>query len=138
MKRFFFVACTLLFSTLVLASTPPEPVIKAFKQRFPAAAGVKWEKEKGNEWEANFSLHKTKMSANFSPEGQWLETETAIPLSQLPAKVSAAVRQDNKGFRLTGAARIERAKSGTVYETELKAGKRKKEVFYQADGTSIH
>jgi hypothetical protein len=126
------------FSSFTLkSSTPPEIVLKAFKQKFPGAINIKWGKENKTEWEAAFILDNVNFSANYTSSGDWLETEKEIPVTKLPNEVLAAIQKADKNCSIVGAAFIENSKSETTYEADIKSGLKKKEVFYKPDGTII-
>ncbi|HEX5003313.1 MAG TPA: PepSY-like domain-containing protein [Bacteroidia bacterium] len=126
-----------IYAQAVYAGAPPQAVKDAFTQKFPAARDVKWGKENKNEWEAEFVSNGTKTSVNFSNDGKWVETETEIAVSELPAAVKAAIEKEHNGYSITEADRIERA-TGILYEVDLKSGMKKKEVHYSAEGAAVH
>ncbi|MEZ4927461.1 MAG: PepSY-like domain-containing protein [Saprospiraceae bacterium] len=106
--------------------TPPEVIISAFKQKFQNVSELKWSKEKNGDWEAEFEQNEMDMSANFSANGTWLETETEIKVSDLPTSVQNALT----GKKVKEAAKIERADGSIVYEAEVKH----KDLLYDASG----
>ncbi|MCX6350809.1 MAG: PepSY-like domain-containing protein [Bacteroidetes bacterium] len=68
----------------------PEAVTAAFNKKFADAKEVKWDKENEHEYEAEFKWDGKDVSANFSDAGEWMETESAIPYTDLPAAVASA------------------------------------------------
>ena len=75
----------------------PEAVKNAFAKMFPGATNVKWGKENAKEYEAEFKLNKQAVSANFGLDGSWVETETVIPVTDLPAAVTTAINTKYPG-----------------------------------------
>ena len=134
-KSILTVLSILFFSTLTFAGTPPAEVQKAFEQKFAKATNIKWAKENSKEWEAEFTLDGTKVSANFSNDGTWVETEKEISVSELPSKVSASIKQQNPNCEIVSAYKIESATKPTKYEADIKTGKTKKELILFEDGT---
>ena len=124
-----FALCSL---ATAFAATPPEAVLKAFKQKYPDAQDVDWSKEKNGEWEAEFELpgNSKEMSTTFSADGKWLETETEIEFSELPAPVRSVLQ----GKKVKEAARIEKADGTTVYEAEVK----RKDMLFDASGKMVN
>ena len=126
MKNFIILALLFLgFSTTSQAqkskSTPSAE--KAFQQKFAGSTEAKWEMEKKNEYEVTFIMKGKKGSANFSGTGEWLETEMAIPTSDVPKAVSEAFIKAFAG-----------AKIKEVYKIESKDGKNYFEIEYDLKG----
>lgn len=76
------------------AQDVPSKVKEAFSKKFPNAQQVEWGKENATEFEAEFTLNSTHMSANFDPQGNWKETEVEITHSNLPAAVQKTLKSD--------------------------------------------
>lgn len=97
----------------------PTPVKTAFQKNFPHAKVEKWEKE-GVNFEAEFELNKTEQSVLFDANGNLLETEVEIKLTQLPKGVLEYVKANYNGQKLKEAAKITDAKGTVTYEAEIK------------------
>ena len=113
----------------------PDPVKAAFNSKFPGASEIKWEKESKDELEANFKMNNTDVSANFKLNGTWVETETTIPASELPALVSNAVNAKYPGAVYERTEKIEKAGGKIMYEVNIKVNRKKKELELNEDGT---
>lgn len=137
MRNLLLISVFLFSSCVLLAGTPPETVLKAFKQKFPDATNVKWGKESKTEWEASFMISNVNTSANFSVSGAWLETEKEIPVTNIPAVIVSEIQKADKNGKIVGASVIENSKSETIYEADVKSGIKRREVLYKPDGTII-
>lgn len=130
-KIMLFSLFALFLGATAYSANPPAAVVAAFKQKFPNAQDVDWSKEKNGDWEAEFELPgNSEMSATFAADGRWLETETEIAFSALPAPIIAAL----EGKKVKEAARIEKADGSTVYEAEV----RRKDFLFDASGKRLN
>jgi len=112
----------------------PDAVTKAFNAKFPGATDIKWGKENAKEYEAEFKLNNTAISANFGRDGNWAETETTIKAEDLPPAVPATIKTKYPGAAILLAERVEKAGGTTYYEVVVKQHNKKKELELSADG----
>ena len=131
----YFLVAVLLFSFTVFAQKTevPKVVKNSFTKLYPKVTDVKWDKE-GKEFEASFKVDKKDKSVLFDGEGNALETESAIELSQLPSGIDKYVTENYKGYKISGAAKIVNSKGETTYEAEVTKGKEKKDLIFDANG----
>lgn len=133
------IAASALISLNVTAQTSknvPKNVKTAFSQKFAKATDVKWGKEGKTEWEAEFKMDGKAYSANYDLKGEWLETEYAITVNEIPAAVKTAIDKDYAGYKMKESEISETAK-GKVYEFELVKGKNKVEIAFDLNGKLI-
>lgn len=135
---------TLLFTAIMFVSATsvcqvnvPDAVKTAFNNKFPNATQVKWEKENKKELEANFKMNDTDVSANFGLDGSWVETETTIPTSELPAAVSNTVNKKYPGAIYGKTEKIEKPGGVTKYEVNIKLNRKKIELELNPDGSIV-
>jgi hypothetical protein len=138
MKNIFIVlttAITVCLSANCQGLKVPDAVKNAFTAKFPAATNVKWGKENAKEYEAEFKLGNNAVSANFKLDGSWVETESVIPESELPAAVKTAVSTKYPGAPVILAEKTEQPGNKILYEVTVKVNGKKKSVELKPDGT---
>ncbi len=120
------------FGQKIEASQVPVAVKAAFNKQFPGIKEVKWEKEKAN-YEANFKENGNKMAALFDSDGKWLETETGVNASLLPAGAKEYIAQNYKGAKIKEVAKLKMANGDENYEAEVKGI----DLIFDANGKFI-
>ena len=93
--------------------------------------------ENKKDYEANFEMNEVEQSAVFDANGNWIETETEIPVSQLPSAVSQAISKQFSGYKIKEPEMVEKA-TGKSYEVELTKGKETLEVVLSPKGEVIN
>jgi len=113
-------------------ANPPEAVSKAFSDKFGTVKGLKWDQE-DDEWEAEFKMNGTEMSASFDQSGTWLETETEIKEKDLPENIMNAVNAQFEGWEIEEAEKIE-TPDFKGYELAIEQDENEKEILVSEDG----
>jgi hypothetical protein len=137
MKKLVMIMSIVFVCSCAFAGTPPDTVKKAFAKKFPTATKVSWGVEGPKEWEAEFTLEGNKISANFSEDGTWLETEREIKAANLPKAVLASIKSKYNDWKIAEADKTETSKHGTIYEVDLKKGMKSKSLAFKENGMSI-
>lgn len=108
----------------------PAAVSAALTKKYPAAAKISWEKEKGN-FEANWGGKSGEdMSVTFTPAGVFVEQVEAIQPSALPAAATKYLQTTYKGAKVAEAGKVTDAAGKITYEAEVKH----KEVVFDETG----
>jgi hypothetical protein len=114
----------------------PQPVNKAFSEKYPAATSVKWASEEANEWEAEFKMNGMEMSASFDNSGKWLESEKEIAVKELPAAVSGSIAKEFAGYKIDEISVIE-SPDLNGFEVGLRKGEAVLEAVFDNAGKVI-
>jgi len=110
----------------------PEVVKSALIKKYPEAAKVSWEKEKGN-YEANWGGKSGEdNSVQFTPSGNFVEIVKAIPVSSLPANVATYVKVHYKS-KIKEAGKVTDAAGKTFFEAEIKG----KDLIFDENGNFV-
>ena len=107
----------------------PANVKSAFTQKYPGTKAKGWEKEDGN-FEVEFDNNKAEMTLVIDPNGNVLQTETEIKVSELPKAVADYCAQKYAGKRIKEVSKIVSAKGVTTYEAEID----KMDVIFDSTG----
>ncbi|WP_426671386.1 PepSY-like domain-containing protein [Mucilaginibacter sp. McL0603] len=128
-----FVLATLAGSAMaqdIKAKDVPAAVKETLTKKYPNATKVSWEKEKGN-YEANWGGKSGEdTSVQFTPAGAFVEEVNAIPVSQLPAAVSAYVKTNYNGAKIKEAGKVTDAAGNHFFESEIKG----KDLLFDESG----
>ena len=121
------------FAQKLKSSEVPSAVKTALAQKYPAAKDVAWENEKGNYEAAWGGKSKEDNEVLFTPEGNLVETVVAIPVTSLPAGVSAYVKKTYPGAKIKEAGKVTDASGKISYEAEVN----KKDLIFDESGNFI-
>ncbi|MDB5003108.1 MAG: hypothetical protein JWQ34_1333 [Mucilaginibacter sp.] len=127
MRKMFLMGIALIAASGVMAQDlkskdVPQVVKTALMSKYPQAAKVAWEKEKGN-YEANWGGKSGEdNSVVFTPVGTFVEIVKSIPISTLPATIAPYVAAHYKGAKIKEAGKVTDAAGKTMYEAEIKGG----------------
>ncbi len=110
---------TISFAQKIQKKNVPENVKSTFQKKYPTATDVKWDKE-GENYEASFDLNKTDNSVLIDAQGNIVETEVEIELTQLPKDILDYVKTHYAGKQAKESAKITDAKGTVTYEVEIK------------------
>jgi hypothetical protein len=112
-------------------SQVPSAVKTAFEKKYPSVK-ASWDKEDAN-YEANFKQGGKAMSAVIDKNGTIVETETDIPITELPRSVQDYMKKNYPGTKVEEAAKIVKANGDVNYEAEV----HHKDVIFDANGKFI-
>jgi hypothetical protein len=139
MKSIYVLITMLLFSFTLLGqgAKVPKEVKAAFEKQYPNTADVKWSKEGNKGYEADFKLEGKNISVVLDKKGEIKETETSIPVSELPKPITPFIEKKHTGSNITAAYKIVNSKGKVTFETEITKGKKTKELIFDQDGKHI-
>ena len=115
----------------IKASAVPAAVKNKFAALYPNVKSEKWEKEGAN-YEAEFDQNKSEISVLFDADGNLIETETEIAVSELPQATKDYCAKNFPGKKIHEASKIVSANGTVTYEAEVDA-----DYIFDASGNFI-
>jgi hypothetical protein len=116
------------------AMKAPDAVQQAFSQNFAQVTSETWHKMASGNWYADFSEDSLEAKAEFTPDGNWIATRTALSPAQLPDTLTEAIREQFPSATVSQATRIQRADVAPYYQITLEAGTGEKEILANDKG----
>lgn len=140
MKNLFFTVVVVLILGLIscgkTAGDVPVKVKSAFAEKYPGAKDVDWDMEEEGEWEAEFEINEQEMSANFTSDGAWKESEYTIEESELPSAVKDTLNTKFSGFDIEKA-EISETMDGRFYEIQMEKEENEMGITIDSQGNVI-
>ncbi len=137
----FFLASLLSFSFCTNAQISDDAKAKMeanFKAKYPNAKDISWGKDSNGNYEAKFEQNDEKYRADFSPAGDWIETENNIKFKHLPKAVQEAIKRTYDEDDIEEIEEVNHYQKGIFYDVEFDAkGSKKIDVEYNALGKII-
>ncbi len=119
------------------ASKVPAVVQQAFHTKFPNVKQVAW-KLKAPTYDAEFLVNGAEVTVKFDADGKWVETESAIARSKVPAAVNQAIAKQFAAYKVIETQDMQRVDDARLrYEIHLEDAKEVLKVMFYADGTII-
>lgn len=112
-------------------SEVPVNAKNSFEKKYPGLKG-NWGREDAN-YEVNFKQDGKAMSAVIDKNGTIVETETDIPISDLPELVLDYLKKQYPGAKIKGTAKVVNANGDVNYEAEVNH----KDVIFDVNGKFI-
>lgn len=116
----------------------PKEVKTAFKDKYPNENDPDWHKDKNGNFESNFKKDGKHYKADFSPEGQWLETERRISKKDLPDAIKEKIEKEFKEYKLVEIEEVDHNSKGRFYDLEFKKDGEKQDIEFNAQGNIIN
>lgn len=116
----------------------PDVVQTAFENKYPGETDPDWEVDAHNNYEAHFKKKGEKYRADFSPNGQWIETESSIKKDELPKAIRTVIKNKFGSEDITEIEFVQSASNGTFYDVEFKQKGKNKDVEFRANGDIIN
>jgi len=132
---FWIVACN---ETNAQKGDTPEAVKNSFQLKYPGENDPDWHTDRNGNYEANFKKKGVHYRADYSPNGQWIETENSIKEKELPDPIKKLLKDKYDDFKIIELEFVSHYKKGEFYDLEIKEkGKDKFDLEVKADGRVI-
>lgn len=116
----------------------PDEVQEAFEKKYPGENDPDWRIDRNSNFEAHFKKKGKHYRADFSPNGEWIETERSIKKKELPSLVRDRLKSEYNDFKIVELEETRHHSKGLFYDVELKKDGKKRDVEFTVNGEIIN
>ena len=121
------------FAQKIMTDKVPANLKQAFTKEFPKAMEPTWRMD-NDTYQVMFNLNGGKQAAKFNKDGNLIDKEQRIALTNLPKEVTASIAKNFVGFKAYEAEKVEIPKKGILYNVGLEKEKEFLEVHFSLKG----
>jgi hypothetical protein len=132
MVAMIFLLPSVIFAQKITPDKVPAPVKQSFMKEFPKTTEESWKMDNGI-YQVFFMMNGEKHAAKFNTDGQWVDKEKRIKLTDLPKEVTVAMEKNFAGFKAYEAEQAETPR-GIFYNVGLEKEKEYLEVHFTPKG----
>jgi uncharacterized lipoprotein NlpE involved in copper resistance len=114
-----------------------DAVEQLFQQKYPEAENVSWQTDNNGYREAEFELAGEKYRADFTTDGQWVETERSLDYEDLPSSVQQAIENEFHKEDIAEIEQVDNKDKGKFYDVEFKQKGKNEDVEFREDGSRL-
>lgn len=116
----------------------PEAVKTSFQSKYPGENDPDWETDANGNFESHFKIDGVTYRADFSPNGDWIETETSIDKKDLPDIIKEKIKANYSDYEITEIEKVDHHSKGLFYDVEFKQEGKNKDVEFDASGNILN
>lgn len=122
-------------------SEVPVPAQEFLKMKFPEATDAAWTRLDNDRFRARFRKEESALDQHaiiFSATGEWIETLSPIPVSQLPNDIIPSATDAHRGYDVARAYQVDQGGAVDLFEMKMrKKGYEDLTVRYNANGYKV-
>ena len=116
----------------------PDVVKKTFQKMYPGEDDPDWHIDANGNYESNFKIKGIHYRADYSPDGNWIETENSIDKKDLHKIIQKKIKKNYSEYEITEVERVEHHAKGIFYDVEFKQKGKNKDVEFNAEGEVLN
>ncbi|QLG45728.1 PepSY-like domain-containing protein [Costertonia aggregata] len=135
---FALISLNMLSCQRVKKSDVPKAVKATFEAKYPGEDDPDWRLDRNDNFESHFKINGEHYRADFSPNGNWIETERNIKKKELPKIIREKLKSDYDDYKIVEIEVVDHHSKGIFYDVELKKDGKKQDIEFTIKGEIIN